>query len=210
MRRTTAFFLSAVSGRVRTATLIDFIWAAPHGPSWTTYAIRTRGTAAEGRCALIGYALILNILRSSRRGRMRGGRLGTGCIRLRLRKYFRGVDTDTRGASTRRSMMRRDGAFACGASRASSRHLMAIVRRSNTLAQPGAGAGGGDWSGRAPRRWRLSGTRFPSLGLLKRLSTLVAAIDGAAAHESTGSRKVTRCFIAASASTSRGIRARHT
>ena len=86
-------------------------------------------------------------------------------------------------------MMRRDGAFACGASRASSRHLMAIVRRSNTLAQPGAGAGGGDWSGRAPRRWRLSGTRFPSLGLLKRLSTLVAAIDGAAAHESTGSRK---------------------
>ena len=161
--------------------------SAPHGPSWTTYAIRTRGTAAEGRCALIGYALILNILRSSRRGRMRGGRLGTGCIRLRLRKYFRGVDTDTRGASTRRSMMRRDGAFACGASRASSRHLMAIVRRSNTLAQPGAGAGGGDWSGRAPRRWRLSGTRFPSLGLLKRLSTLVAAIDGAAADESTGS-----------------------
>ena len=75
---------------------------------------------------------------------------------------------------------------------------MAIVRRSNTLAQPGAGAGGGDWSGRAPRRWRLSGTRFPSLGLLKRLSTLVAAIDGAAAHESTGRRKVTRCFIAAS------------
>ena len=28
-------------------------------------------------------------------GRMRGGHLGTGCIRLRLRKYFRGVDTDT-------------------------------------------------------------------------------------------------------------------
>ena len=84
-------------------------------------------------------------------------------------------------------MMRRDGAFACGASRASSRHLMAIVRRSNNGSSPGAGAGGGDWSGRAPRRWRLiRGTRFPSLGLLKRLSTLVAAVDGAAAHESTG------------------------